>query len=129
MPGPLLTVGAVLMCGHGGKLTVTPNPKVMLSGTPSAQWMPVLPVAGCANPLATPTPAPAPIAPRPAELGLPAGFTAELVAGGPCLSLIHISQPTRPYLSSYAVFCLEKKHTTIPLTISCPEYLLRVIAS
>ncbi len=25
------------------------------------------------------------------------------------LSLIHISEPTRPRLSSYAVFCLKKK--------------------
>ena len=39
-------------------------------------------LAGCANPLATPTPAPAPIAPRAAELDLPNGFTAELVADG-----------------------------------------------
>ena len=28
------------------------------------------------------------------------------------LSLIHISEPTRPRLSSYSVFCLKKKHET-----------------
>ena len=28
------------------------------------------------------------------------------------LSLIHISEPTRPYYISYAVFCLKKKNTT-----------------
>ena len=27
------------------------------------------------------------------------------------LSLIHISEPTRPYSISYAVFCLKKNHT------------------
>ena len=27
------------------------------------------------------------------------------------LSLIHISQPTRPYSTSYAVFCLKNKNT------------------
>ena len=29
------------------------------------------------------------------------------------LSLIHISEPTRPYSISYAVFCLKKKKTPI----------------
>ena len=28
------------------------------------------------------------------------------------LSLIHISEPTRPYLTSYAVFCLKKNITS-----------------
>eukprot|EP00831_Metopus_contortus_P053566 TRINITY_DN45002_c0_g1_i1.p1 TRINITY_DN45002_c0_g1~~TRINITY_DN45002_c0_g1_i1.p1 ORF type:complete len:157 (+),score=32.63 TRINITY_DN45002_c0_g1_i1:154-624(+) len=30
-----------------------------------------------------------------------------------CLSLIHISEPTRPLYISYAVFCLKKKKTQI----------------
>eukprot|EP00831_Metopus_contortus_P028036 TRINITY_DN23413_c0_g1_i4.p1 TRINITY_DN23413_c0_g1~~TRINITY_DN23413_c0_g1_i4.p1 ORF type:complete len:129 (-),score=30.29 TRINITY_DN23413_c0_g1_i4:2-388(-) len=29
-----------------------------------------------------------------------------------CLSLIHISEPTRPLYISYAVFCLKKKNKT-----------------
>src|SRR5664280_1532888 len=29
---------------------------------------------------------------------------------GPLLSLIHISEPTRPYSLSYAAFCLKKKN-------------------
>eukprot|EP00831_Metopus_contortus_P062436 TRINITY_DN54564_c0_g1_i1.p2 TRINITY_DN54564_c0_g1~~TRINITY_DN54564_c0_g1_i1.p2 ORF type:complete len:156 (+),score=33.91 TRINITY_DN54564_c0_g1_i1:89-556(+) len=32
------------------------------------------------------------------------------------LSLIHISEPTRPLYISYAVFCLKKKKTTTPYT-------------
>ena len=34
------------------------------------------------------------------------------------LSLIHISEPTRPLYISYAVFCLKKKITTILFTRS-----------
>ena len=33
------------------------------------------------------------------------------------LSLIHISEPTRPYQISYAVFCLKKTHTQTCVTI------------
>ena len=31
-----------------------------------------------------------------------------MIAQGAQLSLIHISEPTRPYYISYAVFCLKK---------------------
>ena len=31
-----------------------------------------------------------------------------------CLSLIHISEPTRPYSISYAVFCLKTKKSSLP---------------
>ncbi len=50
MPGQVLNINAVAMCAHGGKLTFTPNPKVMLSGAPAAAWTPAVPVAGCTNP-------------------------------------------------------------------------------
>ena len=50
MPGPVLTASAVATCAHGGKITFAPNPKVLMSGTPVAMWMPVLPVAGCVFP-------------------------------------------------------------------------------
>src|SRR5659263_737497 len=35
-------------------------------------------------------------------------------ASTPLLSLIHISEPTRLGMISYAVFCLKKKKTSIP---------------
>ena len=37
------------------------------------------------------------------------GFTPEMAHAESELSLIHISEPTRPRLISYAVFCLKKK--------------------
>lgn len=51
MPGPLLHVGATVLCSHGGQAQPTaPNPRVMVSGQPtvtmSAPWV----VAGCAMP-------------------------------------------------------------------------------
>jgi hypothetical protein len=49
MPGPILHVGAVVMCSHGGLATPTvPNPMVLVSGMPittiDAPWA----IAGCA---------------------------------------------------------------------------------
>ena len=44
------------------------------------------------------------------------------------LSLIHISEPTRPLYISYAVFCLKKK-TTRPLYISYAVFCPSLMAS
>ena len=57
MPGFLLQVGATVMCSHGGQAQLTvPNPRVLLSGSPSvtiaAPWV----VAGC--PFVPPAPGP-----------------------------------------------------------------------
>ena len=51
MPGPLLHVGATVMCAHAGQAQPTvPNPRVMVSGQPTVAmpgpWM----VAGCSLP-------------------------------------------------------------------------------
>jgi hypothetical protein len=51
MPGPLLHVGATVLCSHGGQAQPTvPNPRVTVSGQPTvtltAPWV----VAGCALP-------------------------------------------------------------------------------
>ena len=36
MPGPLLHLGATVLCSHGGQATPTaPNPRVLLSGQPA----------------------------------------------------------------------------------------------
>ena len=41
MPGPILHVGAVVLCSHGGQAVPTvPSPVVMVSG------MPIVPIAG-----------------------------------------------------------------------------------
>ncbi|MEM9578063.1 MAG: hypothetical protein AAF999_13745 [Pseudomonadota bacterium] len=48
MPGPLLHLGATVMCAHGGTATPTaPNPRVMVSGQPTAVMPMPWVVAGC----------------------------------------------------------------------------------
>ena len=51
MPGPLLHVGATVLCAHAGQAQATvPNPRVLVSGQPTVTqpgpWL----VAGCAMP-------------------------------------------------------------------------------
>jgi hypothetical protein len=49
MPGPILHVGAVVMCAHGGQAMPTvPSPCVMVSGMPIATIAAPWTVAGCA---------------------------------------------------------------------------------
>jgi hypothetical protein len=62
MPGFLLNMSCVVQCAHGGRATpTTPNPRVMLSGTPALMAMAPFIVTGCAMTGATPAgPAPAP---------------------------------------------------------------------
>jgi len=48
MPGPLLHVGATVMCTHGGQAQPTvPNPRVMLSGQPSVLMSGPYVIAAC----------------------------------------------------------------------------------
>ena len=48
MPGPLLHVGATVLCSHGGTATPTaPNPRVLVSGQPTAVMSAPWVVAGC----------------------------------------------------------------------------------
>lgn len=49
MPGPLLHLGATVLCSHGGQATPTaPNPRVLVSGQPVATMAAPYLVAGCA---------------------------------------------------------------------------------
>jgi hypothetical protein len=49
MPGPILHVGAVVTCAHGGMAIPTaPSPSVMVSGMPIATIAAPYAVAGCA---------------------------------------------------------------------------------
>jgi len=51
MPGPLVQVGAQVMCSHGGQATPTvPNPRVTLTGAPSVLMTSTYMIAGCAFP-------------------------------------------------------------------------------
>ena len=49
MPGPILHLGATVLCSHGGQATPTaPNPRVTVSGQPVATIAAPYAVAGCA---------------------------------------------------------------------------------
>ena len=51
MPGPLLHVGAQVKCAHGGTATpASPNPRVTVSGQPTALISVPYLIAGCALP-------------------------------------------------------------------------------
>ena len=48
MPGPILHVGATVMCAHGGQATPTaPVPRVLVTGQPVATIAAPYAVAGC----------------------------------------------------------------------------------
>jgi hypothetical protein len=49
MPGPILHMGATVMCAHGGQAIPTaPSPRVLVSGMPIATIAAPYTVAGCA---------------------------------------------------------------------------------
>jgi hypothetical protein len=49
MPGPILHVGATVLCSHGGQAVPTaPSPVVLVSGMPAATIAAPYAVAGCA---------------------------------------------------------------------------------
>ena len=51
MPGPLLHVGATVLCSHAGQATpATPNPRVMVGGQPTVVMTTPYMVAGCTLP-------------------------------------------------------------------------------
>lgn len=48
MPGPLLHVGATVLCAHGGQAQpTTPNPRVLVNGAPTVTMAAPYVVAGC----------------------------------------------------------------------------------
>ena len=48
MPGPLLHVGATVLCAHGGTATPSaPNPRVLVSGQPTVVMSAPYAIAGC----------------------------------------------------------------------------------
>jgi uncharacterized Zn-binding protein involved in type VI secretion len=58
VPGFLLHVGDTVMCSHGGKVTLTPMPRVKVGGQPVVLQPTPYPIAGC--PFTTPVGAPLP---------------------------------------------------------------------
>jgi hypothetical protein len=69
MPGPLLHVGATVICAHGGTATPTsPSTRITINGQPAVTITPPWSIAGCSLP--------------------PSG-------GGPCVSAMWTSGATR----------------------------------
>lgn len=51
MPGPLLHVGATVLCSHAGQAQpMTPNPRVLVNGQPTVMMTSPYVVAGCTLP-------------------------------------------------------------------------------
>ena len=81
MPGPILHVGAVVMCAHGGQAIPTvPSPVVMVSGMPIATIAAPYAVAGCAF---VPPAGNGPCVTGAVGNGRDAGFVARAAGGDP----------------------------------------------
>ena len=90
MPGPLLHVGATVLCSHGGQAQPTvPIPRVLVSGQPvvtlPGPWL----VAGCALP------------PPPA-------------ANGPCITAQFITSATRVFANGQPVLLMDSQSICAP---------------
>ncbi len=90
MPGPLLHVGATVLCSHAGQAQATvPNPRVMVSGMPTVglpgPWM----VAGCALP--------------------PPG-----VANGPCVTAQFVTSATRVTSNAQPLLLMDSQAICTP---------------
>lgn len=90
MPGPLLHLGATILCAHGGQAQPTaPIPRVLVSGQPvvtlPAPWV----VAGCALPPPT-------------------------AANGPCVSAQFVTSATRVLAMAQPVLLLDSQAVCVP---------------
>lgn len=100
MPGPMLHMGATVLCAHAGQATATvPNARVLVSGQPTvAQTAPYV-VAGCTLP------------PPPAANG--PCVTAQFVTGS--LRVLSLGQPLL-LLDSQAI-CAPTGTPLVPLVV------------
>jgi hypothetical protein len=90
MPGPLLHVGATVVCAHGGQAQATaPNPRVQVAGQPVVTQTGPHSVAGCANP------------PPPANLG-------------PCLTAQWVTAATRVFAGGAPVLLVDSQSICVP---------------
>ena len=90
MPGPLVHLGATVLCAHAGQATPTaPNPRVLVSGQPIVTQPTPYVVAGCALP------------PPPA-------------ANGPCVTAQWVSGSTRVLASGTPVLLLDSQAICTP---------------
>ena len=90
MPGPLLHVGATVLCSHGGQAQPTvPNPRVLVNGMPTVTLASPYVVAGCALP------------PPPA-------------ANGPCVTAQFVTSATRVLSNGQPLLLLDSQAICAP---------------
>jgi len=90
MPGFLLHEGATVLCAHAGQAQLTvPNPRVTVSGMPTALLSALYVVAGCALP------------PPPA-------------ANGPCLTAQYVMGSTRVLSNGQPLLLFDSQAICVP---------------
>lgn len=90
MPGPLLHLGATVLCAHGGQAQPTSvNPRVLVNGQPIVVQTTVYVVAGC------------PLPPPPA-------------ANGPCVTAQWIVGATRVFANGVPVLLMTSQAICAP---------------
>lgn len=88
MPGPILHLGATLLCAHGGQATPTaPFPRVLVSGQPVTTLSAPYVVAGCPFPP---------------------------VSGGPCVSAQWVVGATRVFAGGVPVLVQSGTAVCVP---------------
>jgi uncharacterized Zn-binding protein involved in type VI secretion len=88
MPGPILHLGATVLCSHAGQATpVVTSPRVIVSGQPVATLASPYVVAGCTLPPA---------------------------AGGPCVSAQYVTSATRVTANGQPVLLQDSQAICAP---------------
>lgn len=90
MPGPLLHVGATVLCSHAGQAQpTTPNPRVTVGGMPTVTVAAPWTVAGCA---------------------LPPPST----ANGPCVTAQFVTSATRVTSNAQPLLLMDSQSVCVP---------------
>lgn len=88
MPGPLLHVGATVLCSHAGQAQpMSPNPRVLVNGLPTVTMASPYAVAGCSLPPS---------------------------AGGPCLTAQWVRGASRVLSNGLPVLLLDSQAVCAP---------------
>ena len=105
MPGPLLHVGATVLCAHGGQATpVKPEPSVLINGQPVVTASSPYAIAGCSLPAPT-------------------------AGNGPCATAQFTSAATRVTVLGQPVLLQDSQATCAPTgtPVTAPQVQKRVV--
>lgn len=90
MPGPLLHVGATVLCAHGGQAQPTvPNPRVTVMGMPTVVLSSPYVISGCAFPPPT-------------------------AGNGPCVSAQFVTGTVRVTSLGQPLLCISSQAVCVP---------------